>query len=478
MWALLIPLLAAASPIAPVGTRNAMVVAKPSATLPGLRSFLENASAYSPTLAPGPLGRELGSALSLDVFDVGAWAEAGLDPEGPATLASDGPGIVLVLPVKDAKKVMARAKIGLGASGTVAPAKLKGGELLEAHIPGRQGPELASAVGLRGKWVALLIRGSDTRFLLSALEAHPAPGLDHAKGLTGGVLVLSISGDGLASVVALSPTSTQLGIDGRLNAPGGVVALPARDAYAEFHPATMFWAHAATEGWALSQAKASLAAWTHFLVVQVCRECSEKPTEQLAATLSGPTAMLVTRLAPEQSHSSNDIDRYYLLPEADAAQVKDPVAAHRAIEALRTELQEHHAAAESVALPGGEHYQLRLGKGRVLLFGLVGESLYLANATDARDALLAAIPAAPAHGKQAAALHLDGLAAGQAISKLSIFDAAASNDLAGLFAVAVEAAPLLKALGSIDLAAEPEGKSARVTGQLNLPARTGPTPGP
>ncbi len=102
-------------------------------------------------------------------------------------------------------------------------------------------------------------------------------------------------------------------------------------------------------------------------------------------------------------------------------------------------------------------------------FGLVGSTLYLANATDARDAFLSALPEVPRTPR-----HMPDWSTSivrrrpQALAKLSVFDTAASPDLASLFGVAVEANPLLRALGEADLVLDSEGTSARVRGTLHL----------
>ena len=469
---MLSPLLALAmalAPVAPPGTQQALVVLQPKTGLPHLRAFLDPASKLASALAPGPLGLELGSAISVDLFDVGAWEAAGLDAEAPLTLASGEAGVVLLVGVKDAKKLLARARTALGAAGTVTSSKLKGSDLLEAHHPGAAGPVLGGAMGVRGRWAALLVRGESTRWLIAALEAHPFAAMEHAKGLTGDAWLVATESSAPSLVIGLTPSASQLGIDGRAWGAAPVVKLPARDAFADLHPPGIVWGHLDTAGWALKESKAELASWTHFLVLQVCRDCSTKPEEQLAATLVGPVAFVATRLAPEQSHSTHDLDRYFMVPEVEAAQVGDPVAAHTALGALLDDLRAHQAAAESVALPRGEHYQLRLGKGRVAYFGLVGQVLYLANTEDARTALLGSMAEAPTPPTHAGVLHLDCAAASHALSKLSIFDAAASPDLGALFGVAVEASPLLRGLGDVELGIDVEGSAARLRGTLRLP---------
>ena len=97
MLSTLASLMLAAAPVAPPGTHLALVVPHPRTGLPALRSFLDHASTLAPTLAPGPLGLELGSSISTDLFDVATWEASGLDVEAPVTLAGREDDMVFAL---------------------------------------------------------------------------------------------------------------------------------------------------------------------------------------------------------------------------------------------------------------------------------------------------------------------------------------------------------------------------------------------
>ena len=80
--------------------RSAVLVPHAQA-LADARAFLTSASLYAPSLSPGPLGRSLGAPLALDVLDLSAWADAGLDVNGSVSLLSFSRSTAaVVLPVK------------------------------------------------------------------------------------------------------------------------------------------------------------------------------------------------------------------------------------------------------------------------------------------------------------------------------------------------------------------------------------------
>ena len=109
-------------------------------------------------------------------------------------------------------------------------------------------------------------------------------------------------------------------------------------------------------------------------------------------------------------------------------------------------------------------------------FGLAGDVLYAANDANARDALLNALGNAGGSDVHGGQVVLDGVRTAQSLGRLSLLDAARSTELAALFALALEAGPLFKALGTSTFTVESEPKGAKLKGALAFPRPAKATP--
>jgi len=468
MFAPLLALALAAQPMPHAG-----VYAAHATALSNLRTFLTRASAFAPVLSPGPLGRALGAPLAVDALDVGGWPEAGLDPKGPVLAGEWDSGFALVLPLRDASKALARARASLPSSGAVTEAKSGDSTLLVARRPG-SGPnavgELAAAVAISRKRAAIWLGGGDPEFLRAALTAR-LPGLERARGLSGDWVATAVQRRGVGAAVGLAPAADALAVDARVYARGPIAVANRADPFAGFAPAGMLYANVSLAPQALPNARAQLLALLRALLTQTRKPVPRAELGALLDGLAGPVALVATGLNTARGPGSTFADRYFLVSHAYAAQVRDPAKATAALDALVNAM--HAAQMPLTDAPEGAakgSHQVQLGPNRALFFGLEGSVLYLANDAEARTALLSALPKAPAPSAHAGSLTVDGPRAGSQLAHLSILDAARSSDLAALFGLAVEAGPLLKALGTTTFSAEPEPHAVRLRGTLALPA--------
>jgi hypothetical protein len=188
---------------------------------------------------------------------------------------------------------------------------------------------------------------------------------------------------------------------------------------------------------------------------RACRECDgravDRAVEALAAQLTGQVLLHLEgfRLKPPpRTH----LARYFALRHAWVAEMKDAAAADKALGLL--------ASARGLRRAGGG-VVLATEDGEVQV-GLSGNHLYVANDARARQSVLAALPGA----KQAPLPHglvaeLDAQALGKALGGVSLLDAVGNTEAAGLFAVALEAGPLLRASGVLSLHADKAGAGQR-----------------
>lgn len=450
MCAPLLALMLCAAPASPV------VVSAEPAAIDGLRAFLAAAAAHAPALEPAPLGRSLGTDLALDLLDRSAWPSAGLDPSGTATavVLRDG-ATVLLLPVKDAKRAQGRAQLGLQSQGTVGVEKAAGVTTLTA----RAATAVQGKVAFAKSKAALWLGGGDPARLPEALAAR-APSPERARGLKGPLTVLAEVSPHAGIGAGLSPHGSDLDMDVRLAGEGPLVARGVESALGKLTMAAPLFLRADGSALALEALRGTLLPLLHGLLPAPARE----GLRQLTALFSGPAAWVVTGLDPGVGQGS---DQLFVLRQALAAEVQDPAQAQERLDALLAQ-----AGGEALPLPApGKHARIRLGGHRELLLGLSGRVLYLATDASARDGLLAALPTAQGTAATAGEVVLDGPRAAQLLGKVSILDAARSPLLAGIFAVAVEGGPLLKALGLTRWTIAPDPKGARVTGTLHVAPR-------
>jgi hypothetical protein len=450
MCAPLLALLLAAAPPA------AAVNASDPAALAGLRAFLTTASVYAPALEPAPLGRALGSGLAVDVLDRSAWGSTGLDPAGGATawVLDDGT-TVLVLPVKDPKRLLARAHLGLESLGTVTTEHAAALTTLTARSNGAAQGQVV--VG-KGK-VALWLGGGHAARTVEALSAkQPAPEL--ARGLTGPLTVLADAGLRAGLGAGLSPKASELGMDVRFAGGGPLLAHGVESALGKLVVPGALFVRADLSPLALREVRGNLLP----LLQSVLPESARPGATPLLESLSGPVALVVTGLDPDAGKGHSEADNSFLLRQALAAEVKDPAHTLELFNALVTQ-----SGGEVLPLTApGTHARIRIGSRRELYLGLSEAILYLASDTSSREALLAGLPAAHGMAAHAGEVVLDGPRVETLLGKISILDAAKSTLLAGLFAVAVEGGPLLQALGTTTWVLEADPKGARATGTLHL----------
>jgi hypothetical protein len=466
---MLAPLLALALAANPV-PRSAVVIPHGKSLEP-LRALLTRAGSYAPTLSPGPLGRALGAALALDALDRSAYAEAGLDPDGPVSLLGfDGGALALVLPVKDAGKVQARAVANLPSLGTVRQEKRGGVTSVLAERPAGRGSELAGGVALSKTRAALWVDGADPAFLRAALTARP-PGAERASGLAGEITLLSdAEGTAPALAVGLSPSATGLAVDARAMSKAPALAASARDPFAKLEVAAPIVIRASLAGPALVELRRRLQVPLRALLSRAGVTAMPPQVAELLERLTGPSALVITGLDGLRGAGSTELDRAFLPSQAAAAQVREPAQVQAALEALGGLLRGASVACETVQAPvAGTHLQLKLDARRAIYLGLVGEVLYLADDPGARDLLLGGLATASGADDHAGRVVLDGPRAAQALGHLSLLDAARSPELAVLLGVAIEAGPLLKASGPSVLTLDPEPHGTRIRGSLSLP---------
>jgi hypothetical protein len=194
------------------------------------------------------------------------------------------------------------------------------------------------------------------------------------------------------------------------------------------------------------------------LAGQLARACpgcdaraAERAADVLGPLLTGHVLLHVEgfRLRPPPRTREA---RYFALRHGWAAEIKDAPGAARALEALASARGFRKAGGGVVlATPDGE-----------VQVGLSGNHLYVANDAGARQSLLAGLKGA-APGKLAHGLEgeFEALPLGKALSGVSVLDAVGNAEAAGLFALALELGPLLRASGTVTVSADAAGTAQR-----------------
>jgi len=460
-------------------TPRSAVIVPHAQSLAEARAFLTSASLYAPSLTPGPLGRSLGAPLALDVLDLSAWADAGLDVNGSVSMFSFSRSLaVVVVPVKDANKVLERARANLPSAGTVTEEKKGGITTLIARRPNRDASEIAGGIAIGKKSAAIWFGGNDASILKAALTAKP-PNPERAKGLAGSIQVL---GEGTSPstgfALGLAPSASGMNVEGRVDTGKPLVAESPHDAFAKLAPAAALMAHGTLSPSALAISRGQAEAQLKVVVSALGIPVVPPQLDALLSQFSGPAALLITGLDPDRGAGSTDLDRYFLVSHAYAAQVKDPAKTAANLDALTALLgQLPNAPWQQTTAPvPGKHALLRVRPGRVVWFGLAGDVLYAANDANARDALLNALGTSGGSDVHGGQVVLDGVRTAQSLGHLSLLDAARSTEMAAIFALALEAGPLFKALGTSTFTVEAEPKGAKLKGALTFPAAPKPAP--
>jgi hypothetical protein len=446
-------LLLAASPPSPrvVTGADGWVFAPKLESLSGLGAWSREAGRSTPLLRSAVFSEELLPLLQVDLTDAAALARAGVDAAGPFTASLLPAGRVACFTVKDVNLFRGHAdgalrREGPAWTGTVpgvtAAAALRGTEPALGYVLSNRQACVVSAPRRGGAWLL--------RTASKLLGSPPAPaGWKEGRGLPGEFF---LGGEGLLAGVRASATG--LVAEGRASAlPGG---LPGA-----LGPGPTPYGAVSRTGPGLLRARldparlAGLARGLAGQLARTCRECdtraAERAADVLGSLLTGHVVLHVEgfRLRPPPRTREA---RYFALRHGWATEVKDPPGAARALEAL--------AAARGFRKAGGG-VVLATPDGEVQV-GLSGSHLYVANDAVARQALLAALKgAAPgrlAHGLEA---ELEPSPLGKALSGVSLLDAVANAEAAGLFAVALELGPLLRASGNVTWSADAAGTAQR-----------------
>lgn len=173
-------------------------------------------------------------------------------------------------------------------------------------------------------------------------------------------------------------------------------------------------------------------------ILELCPACDPRATRELAETLSaqltGSVLLRVDSFRPRESLKSAPA-RFFALRHVYLAELRQPEQAKQALSALAgfPGVRET-ASGYSLSVRGGE-----------LLVGVEGAHLYLGNDEGAIRAALQALPAQAAEMAHGAELVVDPPRVAQGLSQVSLLDVIASQELAALFATAIEIGPLLSA---------------------------------
>jgi hypothetical protein len=435
---------------------------KQAADLGKLKSFLTSASRYAPVLQPGPLGRSLGSSLAIDLLDPSSWSGTGLDARGPAfAIVERGGAATVGLSVLKPAQVLDRAAHSLVTLGKVEEEKLAGRKVEVAFAPGEGASrQPAGAVAAWGTRALIHLAGNDLSLFKEQLTAKPTSA-ERFKGLTG---ELHLSGP--AAVVALAASSTALAADGRWSLGGSAVAAPRGDPLGAFAPRAIAWGRATLTPLGLRELDPWLADLFDALQEEVaCARCSAGALRPLLDELTGSVAFATTSIKPDQAGPSSAIDRAGVAPSTGLAVIKDPARARAILDAAVRQW------GGVVSTLGGTHWQVGLPHQQTLYLGLEGPVLYLSNSRESRDAVLASLAQASGQAQHPGEVHLDGVRLAKALGTLSVLDAARTNDLAILFGAAVEAGPLLEALGPVSATFDEDPAGVRIHAVASLPAR-------
>lgn len=462
-----------AAPVAPANTSLAIHIENPRRDLPSLREFLGNAGRYTATLQPSTIGRSLSGSLALDLLDVESLGAAGIDVDKPLTL-SHHPSAQLVC-FRSKKKEVLEKRLAVAREGEKRVTRKHGGATLVGVELGKGWRE---GYAVRGTTVCAASGGSDVLPALRAATSGMAgKGLAAStawkrstRGLAGAALVYASRRDGQLAT-ALSPAGNRLDVDGRVL---GKVPLLARsraaDPFAALSPEKALVAlRANLHSSAIESPNGPLASSVAFLVRRACPKCPAAVETELRAMLSrqaaGPVALVVDSL--DQAAARRPMPEYFLFPHAWLVQVRDPAATSNALAKAVAGLKKAGVAA-TIAEDGAATVPLR---GRAVTVGVRGSTLYVANASSSAERALAALAAVePKRATHAASGQLHGTALAAALSRISILDIASSPELAALFGLSIEAGPLLKALGTVEVTANPEaGGATRFSTRLVAP---------
>ena len=232
--------------------------------------------------------------------------------------------------------MLERARANLPSAGTVTEEKKGGITTLIARRPNRDAAEIAGGIAIGKKTAAIWFGGSDPAVLKAALNAKP-PTPERAKGLAGSIDVLA---DGptpaTGFALGLAPSATGLTVEGRIDTGKPLVVASPHDAFAKLAPAAPLVAHGTLSPSALQLSRTQAEAQLKVVVSALGLPLLPPQLDALLSDLSGPAALVITGLDPDRGAGSTDLDRYFLVSHAYAAQVKDAVKTGADFEALNS----------------------------------------------------------------------------------------------------------------------------------------------
>lgn len=451
---LLLLALGAPGPRAPKDAEAALHVPRLD-RLSTLMPFLSRAGQRSVFLRPSTWREDFHPLLSVDLSRPEEVQGAGLAADGPVTVSVRGDFaftcVQLADPIAYERKCLERlATLGKHFREEKDGAVLVGARDAVGRVLGGyaiKGKESCAVRG-RGRSVEpLLVEAA--KLLGKQATGLPFKQLDAFGGVAGAVVP-----NGVVSVRGAERSVT---LDGRgsgaptrglagggpspfaLAAPDGLLALRVRGERDQLGPAASSVARAAADA---------------------CGACDRGTVEEAAQALLphlGGNALAFVDRVQVRGSLRTQAGRFFAMRAALLADVKDADGARAALAPL---------AKLRVAKPldGGEGYALQLREGEVRI-GVRQGFFYLSNDPAALEAALRA--SANGAGKQAhgAELQVDPRRLARALSQVSLLDAVASNELAGLVAVAGELGPLLLVSERIVGWLDPAGAQA-ARGQL------------
>jgi hypothetical protein len=408
----------------------------------------------------------MGGPLGVDVLDVAALDESGVDVASPISLAVSERGSLLCFTAKG-KTAAARLNAALAEAGRTASRAYKGAKLTGSTVQGRWRAGFAA----QGSGMCVSSGSSDALAALkAAVDAMNGAGLASTRvygrataGLEGGTIAYSRHDD-LSIAFQVKASRKGLWFEGRVVAGKPLLQKPT-DAHplAQLQVTPAVLAMGTLSKQALSDSVGPMAE-LEFLAQSACRSCPpaviRKLLEEVKTKLSGPQALLVTGVDP--SAADEPQSRYYLFPHAYLLTLKDAAGSKAALAGALAQLRAIGVQIfEAEARGEGAHWTMGLGM-RQLYLGVAGNTLYVANEKGARDMALAALEQAkPGKSVHAASFTLDGPAVAAALKRISILDVPRSRELAALFGFSIEAGALLNAVGPVSGFADPEPEGAR-----------------
>lgn len=406
-------------------------------------SFFSRAGQRSAVLDPRSWSADLHPLVPLDVTRPESFTAAGLDPNGPSSWSARGDLKLTCSALADAQRFTQLADARLKTLGEPWIAKAESAELRGAQVAGQV--EVGYVIAAHTECTASGPGAERTLRYAARWLTSRWPSTPNVRGLSGRVFAISPQ-----AVAGLSGTADTLKVDGRGDRRIALEAthlptypLPSSGLFrarGTFLPAAL--AHSARQALALR-----------------CVPCSRPHLDALeralAEGLTGEALVRVDRFEPVGGLSTT-AGQFTAMRLASVARVKNSAPIRAALDAL--------GSREGSGPPDRWRLPMRGGS---LELGLSRDALYVANDPTARDRALAAATsrAPPSHALEFA---VDPSLIASGLGRISLLDAISDRQLAGAFAFATEAVPVLRGTRALSGWADPAGSSLRFGGSWTL----------